>query len=323
MPTQFLTDLYQQAAGTRRYLMHLRDEKASGTKGGTLTTGAWQTRILNTEVTNEIIGASLATNQFTLPAGQYLIEAQAPAFRTQRHKIKLRNITDASDLIIGSSSFCVAGTGDQTVSTLSGEFTLSAETVLELQHGCDTTKTTDGLGLEVNLGVIEVYAEVKIWKTETSAVLPVYAPLLHVEQQEALAVDSGTFTSGAWQTRVLNTVVTNAIEGASLGSNQITLPAGKYYIEASAPAYRVDQHRVRFRNITAASVIMYGQGEMNNTPAAVSTSALLTGEFTLAAEGVLELQHRCITTKTGNGFGVPFAFGDTEKYAVVKVWKIS
>lgn len=45
----------------------------------------------------------------------------------------------------------------------------------------------------------------------------------------------GTFTAGAWRTRDLNTVLTNTISGASLSNNQITLPAGKYYVEASAP----------------------------------------------------------------------------------------
>jgi hypothetical protein len=58
--------------------------------------------------------------------------------------------------------------------------------------------------------------------------------LLHVRDEKTLA-DGGTSTS-SYTKRDLNTVVTNEIAGASLSSNQITLPSGTYYINASAPA---------------------------------------------------------------------------------------
>src|SRR5690242_14620433 len=46
----------------------------------------------------------------------------------------------------------------------------------------------------------------------------------------------GTFTSGAWRTRTLNEELRNTL-GASLASNQITLPAGSYYAEWWAVGY--------------------------------------------------------------------------------------
>ena len=60
------------AVGQKTKLLHMRDEKANGTQGGTFTSGSWYTRDLNTVVTNEINGASLSSNQFTLPAGDYV-----------------------------------------------------------------------------------------------------------------------------------------------------------------------------------------------------------------------------------------------------------
>ena len=57
----------------------IRDEKASGTTGGTFTSGAWQTRDLNTEVVDTGNHASVATNQITLAAGTYRFRIVAPA----------------------------------------------------------------------------------------------------------------------------------------------------------------------------------------------------------------------------------------------------
>ena|SRR3990167_4381050 len=147
-------------------LLHVREEQVANTAGGTFTTGAWQTRTLNTSKTNEISGASLAANQITLPAGVYEIEASAPAYQVSQHKARLYNVTDAADVIIGSSEFSRT-TGDwaMTSSHVRGRFTLAAQKVLELQHRGVVTRATDGFGIASNLdSKIEIYTEVMIWK---------------------------------------------------------------------------------------------------------------------------------------------------------------
>ena len=51
-------------------LFHIREEQTSGsTSAGDVSNRVWSIRTLNTVKTNEISGASLATNQFTLGAG--------------------------------------------------------------------------------------------------------------------------------------------------------------------------------------------------------------------------------------------------------------
>lgn len=146
--------------------LHVRDEKAAGTEGGAATSGAWRTRTLNTVVTNEITGASLASNQITLPAGTYYIIASAPSFSANMHKAKLRNISDGSDTIIGTSerSDSDGGENDQTRSLVMGRFTIAAEKIFELQHRTNGNNGTNGFGLASDLAVVEVYAEVEIWK---------------------------------------------------------------------------------------------------------------------------------------------------------------
>jgi len=146
-------------------LLHVRDEKASGTQGGTATAGTQHVRDLNTVKTNEITGASLSSNQITLPAGTYFVSARAPAFMVSNHKIFLYNTTDTSNALIGSSNYSDATYQSSCDSTLLGRFTISAQKVFELKHDVDQTRSSNGLGVGVGLsGAVEVYAEVLIWK---------------------------------------------------------------------------------------------------------------------------------------------------------------
>lgn len=51
-------------------------------------------------------------------------------------------------------------------------------------------------------------------------------PVAVIQDQKSSGTDGGTFTSGAWRTRTLNTTVLNTIgAGFSLSSNQFTLAA--------------------------------------------------------------------------------------------------
>lgn len=149
-------------------LLHVRDEKPANTGGGTFTSGSWITRTLNTVKTNEIASASVASNQITLPAGTYFIQARVPAYASGTVKAKLRNVTDGADVIIGDqkySGLTGGGTGYESQdNTILGRFTLSGTKVLEIQHRCDHDYSDIGLGAPANFGVIEVYTEVLIWK---------------------------------------------------------------------------------------------------------------------------------------------------------------
>lgn len=123
-----------------------QDQKASGVEGGTFTSGAWQTRVLNTVIVNTIDGASLASNQITLPAGNYFIKAIAPAYAVLDHQTKIRNITAGTDLVLGSSTYADNSNSVQNISTILGYFSLSVSSVIELQHRCSSTRGTDGFG---------------------------------------------------------------------------------------------------------------------------------------------------------------------------------
>jgi hypothetical protein len=141
---------------------YLKDVKASGTAGGTFTSGAWQTRTLNTvEGDGSIV--SLSGPQFTLGPGKWEIEASAPGYAVNMHKAKLLNVTTASDAILGTSEK-LDTTANQSRSIINGTLNLTSSTVFEVQHRCGTTKSTDGFGFPSASGVNEVYTLLKITK---------------------------------------------------------------------------------------------------------------------------------------------------------------
>lgn len=143
-------------------ILHITDEKADGVEGGTFTQGAWRKRTLNTEVINTISGSSLVASQITLPAGTYEIDARAPGYQVTRHKAKLRNTTDNTDDIIGSSAVSVAADNGFSDSIVKGVITIADTKVFELQHYCEDTTVTRGFGYASNFGVVEIYAEITI-----------------------------------------------------------------------------------------------------------------------------------------------------------------
>lgn len=145
-------------------LFHIRDEQSSGADGGTFVSGAWQKRTLNTTKTNEISGASVSTSVITLPAGTYYLDAVAPAFSVGGHKAKWRNTSDNSDTIIGSSAQTSQSDFDSSPAFVNGRFTIAGTKNFELQHRCTVSEGTKGFGEASSFSVVEVYADIKIWK---------------------------------------------------------------------------------------------------------------------------------------------------------------
>ena len=146
-------------------LLHIRDEKANNTGGGNTTT-AFLTRDLNTVKTNEITGASLSSNQITLPAGTYYIEADVPQIQGDSNGVQLYNTTDTAAVIIGTNVYNSSHNWlNNTPSSIRGRFTIAGEKVFEIQHKVGTADSTGkGLGFPSNVSLINIYTEVLIWK---------------------------------------------------------------------------------------------------------------------------------------------------------------
>lgn len=152
------------AAVPTQLTAYIKDVKSNGTSGGTFTSGAWQTRTLNT-VSGDTSIVSLSSNQFTLGAGKYEIEATAMAFDVDFHKAQLYNITDTATEAMGMNSNArSAGGAGSTTSDVVTTVTITTDTIFELRHRCSTTQATDGFGQAMSFTADEVYAQVKITK---------------------------------------------------------------------------------------------------------------------------------------------------------------
>jgi hypothetical protein len=149
----------------------IQDRKAQNTEGGGFTSGADQSRVLNTVVSDSGGICSLTTNQFSLPAGTYRIHAIAPAYECDRHQAWLYNITDATTQKAPDgtteirSTSSVSGTADSVgmAAVIVGSFRTSGTKTFEIRHRCQTSKTVSGFGLAANLGQ-EIYTSVELWK---------------------------------------------------------------------------------------------------------------------------------------------------------------
>ena len=156
--------------------------------------------------------------------------------------------------------------------------------------------------------------------------VPVISPLndyILIVDEKSTGTDGGTFTSGAWQTRTLNTIKVDSGGNASLLSNQITLAPGKYRYHISCPAFAVDGHQAKLYNITDAVDIEFGTSMFSGSTDFTGNRSEVFGEFEITVSTVVEVQHQCTSTKATNGFGEKANVGSVEKYSIAEFWRIS
>lgn len=164
-----LQDNIDGVGGGSGYIGYIRleDQKAANTASGGFTTGAYRTRTLNTEVTDSNNDCSLSSDQITLAAGTYDCLITCPAVFVSSHKARLRNVTDTTTVLVGTSAYAPivsASDGSQTESIIRGRFTIGASKALEVQHACTVTRATNGFGVQSNLTEIEVYCVAEFWR---------------------------------------------------------------------------------------------------------------------------------------------------------------
>ncbi len=140
------------------------DQKSSGTDAGSSSGGSWNTRDLNTELADSDGIVSISSNQFTLQAGSYFLEASAPAYQPSRHKLKLYQTSGtAADIAFGTGTFTSNTIAIQSTAFLSCRFTISTATTYQIRHYVQESKSGNGLGVAISQGV-ELYCMVKIFK---------------------------------------------------------------------------------------------------------------------------------------------------------------
>tara|TARA_R100000278_G_scaffold44840_1_gene39036 strand:- start:1018 stop:2013 length:996 start_codon:yes stop_codon:yes gene_type:complete len=124
-----------------------------------------------------------------------------------------------------------------------------------------------------------------------------------LKDENTSATGGGTFTTDAWQTRTLNTEV-DPDNIVTLSNNQFTLAAGSYHITWSCPAYRVNTHQAKLKNITD-TINYYGEmAYAYNNSAATQTVSAGSAVLTITGSKVFEIQHQSESTRDNSGFGI-------------------
>ena len=144
----------------------IADVKAYNVAGGTFTSGSFLTRDLNTELDDPENIVTIASNQFTLQAGTYLVEWSAPSYKVSTNVSKLQNITDNVTEAEGMVAYADNADNNATFSAGAGIVTITSAKVFEIQHRCEDTKATNGYGVQQSVAslVNSVFTLVKIHK---------------------------------------------------------------------------------------------------------------------------------------------------------------
>jgi len=139
------------------------DQKTSGSSGGNSVQQTWTKRTLNTtQGSNTITGSSLSSDVITLPTGTYRIFVTSIFFGSAT-KIRLRNTTDGTTVIVGTGIVTTSSQTASNTNTLSGTFTIASTKNFELQYWSANT-LTNGLGFAISSGEPEIYTQVELWK---------------------------------------------------------------------------------------------------------------------------------------------------------------
>lgn len=148
---------------------------------------------------------------------------------------------------------------------------------------------------------------------------PTMPDFIRLTDTKTTGNNGGTFTSGAWRTRDLNTENDDSGGHCSLSSNQFTLQPGTYDIEVLAPGYGVLGHVVRLYNVTDSAEVVKGTTAYNASGDAGYT--VLRHRFTIATAKTYRIEHRCDTTLATYGFGVAATWGDSNIFTQVTLYR--
>jgi hypothetical protein len=165
MSVKLFTTEVLTSADTNTYLRNgvvaiFVEAQANGTSAGSSVATTYTKRTLNTTITNQITGCSIASSVITLTAGTYLVRAYAPFVFCNNVKLRWRNTTAGSTIINGTSNY--AGSG--TINTLEQVFTITGSTNFELQYYGTVAQAGYGLGIASSSGDTEVYSVVTIFQ---------------------------------------------------------------------------------------------------------------------------------------------------------------
>ena len=150
--------------------VRISDQKPKGTHGGASVAGI-NVKTFNTEYDPQNIATTNSNTNIVLQAGTYQCLIRSPAFRCNQNQARLR-VSGGATILYGTSHYTdTADGGDVSHSIITGQFTLTGQTTLVIEHYFTSAKSPDGLGNAVNAnwtdaGAVEVYTVAEFWKLQ-------------------------------------------------------------------------------------------------------------------------------------------------------------
>lgn len=156
---QGLPNTDDPGASVLRYAL-FQDQRANGVEGGTAVSAIWTARTLQTTIANTITGCSLAADTVTLPAGKYLVIADAAFYITGETHLRFKSTTTATALYGPQTRNQGVNQGD--VLHIVGVLNLSAQEAFRLEYWAELTAGSSALGRSMVGNATEYYASVQI-----------------------------------------------------------------------------------------------------------------------------------------------------------------
>lgn len=143
----------------------------------------------------------------------------------------------------------------------------------------------------------------------------------YARDEKPSGTSGGATSSGTWNTRDVNTIKNNYI-GATLASNKVALPAGRYYIRANAPSFAAETTRLAIYNATSAAYLLHGPTGRTNPGSSHIVQTTVEGEIVLDTPSQIEVR---MWTQSANSYGMGYPVagsGVAEIYSELRIWKM-
>jgi len=148
-----------------------------------------------------------------------------------------------------------------------------------------------------------------------------HSPMMHVQDQKANGTIGGAAIAGD-NDRDLNTTLVNEIAGATLINNEVTLAAGRYYIEADPSVYRSESAR-SFVKDSLGNILLQSPNVHNNSSYHGGATVPVRGDITLLVETTIKVvTFNQAATFNGLGRETINSTANTEVYTDLRIWQL-
>ena len=144
-----------------------------------------------------------------------------------------------------------------------------------------------------------------------------YAIITHEKSNNT---HGSSLSTGNFLDRELNTEVADPDGIVSVSGNHFTLQAGSYLIESMSIIHRGNQSQSRLYNVSDSSVVQYGMSVHSSDGNSGNVISPVVARVTIGSAKTFSIQSR-VSNSDGENSGLANNFGNTQIYAIIKIFK--